>query len=283
MAGVQDAEAAAREAAMQPQEAEAAREAREAAARETDAMRDDILSAVVSKQWLPGAEAVKLLPRDAKVPQSTDTEAWKALLDNLDKPVLEAWVKALNTYLDTAVEDEDDEQIKAALQHSIGIGPDDPMYDAMQDRERRHRIEAVLKPLDFEAMVFTGYCTQEVPIRANLVATFRTIPTQHGLWLEYMIAKEPESSYQLRNHTFSLMQLACSLDKLNDKATGPDITRMERDTQRDEFITAMRERLATVCRYPAVLSDDLIVQYVWFTGRVRRLLTGDLMRKVGNS
>ena len=38
-----------------------------------------------------------------------------------------------------------------------------------------------------------------------------------------------------------------------------------------------------VGRMPSIVTDDLIVQMIWFSGRVRKLLSGDVLRKVGNS
>ena len=56
-----------------------------------------------------------------------------------------------------------------------------------------------------------------------------------------------------------------------------------KDSQRKDFESALTERMEFLGRLPSMITDDLIVQFVWFNGRVRRLLAGDLMRKVGNS
>ena len=46
---------------------------------------------------------------------------------------------------------------------------------------------------------------------------------------------------------------------------------------------ALKEKFEALSNMPHVITDDLIVHYTWFSGRVRKLLTGDLGRKVGNS
>ena len=166
---------------------------------------------------------------------------------------------------------------------AFAIDPSDPLYNPLTDKARRKLIEKDLIPLDFEAMVFKGYTTQDVKLRENFTLTFRTIPTNHGLWLEYMMANTPESSVQHTRHLFSIMQVAASLDAVNGRKTGADMTKFTKDVHNKEFTAAMEERMEFLGRLPAELTDDIIVQYVWFTGRVRLLLSGDLLRKVGNS
>ena len=278
MAGVQDPEAAARLAAMSPADAELERERQERLAQDLDAMREDVFIAVTNGHWTPPADATGDTGPDIK-----DAAAWKRVLEDLPAETLQAWAKQLNRHLDDAVEAESEEELKAALQQEITIDPGDPLYDPLRDKDRKTRIEAGLKPLDFEEMVFKGYCTQDVEMRKGFVATYRTIPTQHGLWIEFMMSQEPETSWQHTRHMFSLLQVAGSLDAINGKPLGSDITRLIKTSQRDEFIAAIRDRMEALGRLPSMLTDDLIVQYIWFTGRVRRLLSGDLMRKVGNS
>ena len=41
------------------------------------------------------------------------------------------------------------------------------MYDPIMDLGRKEKIEKDLIPLDFEQMVFQGFCEQEVAIRNN--------------------------------------------------------------------------------------------------------------------
>jgi hypothetical protein len=115
------------------------------------------------------------------------------------------------------------------------------------------------------------------------VLTFRTITTQHGLWLEYYMSQLEETSMQHIRHLFSLLQVAASLDKVNGKTIGSDLSKLVKPTHRDEFIAAIEAKQERLGGMPAVLTDDIIVQYIWFSGRVRKVLAGNLMGKVGNS
>ena len=165
----------------------------------------------------------------------------------------------------------------------MDIAPDDPLYDPMVDRSRRKKIEAGLKPLDFETMVFQGYVEQEIQLHASLSITLRTLTTHQGLWVEYYISRFQDLSAQSLRHTFSLLQVAVSLEKINGKSISPPLEKFVRQDQRDEFIKALEQRMDKLSQMPSLLTDDFIIQYVWFTGRVRKLLSGNLTEQVGNS
>jgi hypothetical protein len=190
---------------------------------------------------------------------------------------------------DERIKAEDEQILAEQTRDAFRIDPDDPNYNPMVDRKRREAIEADLKPLDFAEMLFKGYTSQRIQIREGFSITLRTLPTQHGLWLEALMAREPETSPQHTRHTFSLMQLAASLDEVHAggdrQVTGPSLVKYLKDDKAsfEGFEKALKERMEFIGRFPTAVTDDLIVQNVWFSGRVRRVLAGDLMRKVGNS
>ncbi len=186
---------------------------------------------------------------------------------------------------------EHDEKVKAEADKkekdssaamAASFGPDHPLYDPLRDTARRLRIEKTLDEMDFDEMVFSGYCDQQVAIRESFHVVFRTLPTQHGLWLEIKIAQAERSSEQHLRHTFSLMQVAASVQTINDKPLGADLSKFTKESHREDFFAALEKRLTTLGRMPGVLTDDLIVHYTWFSGRVRKLLLEDVNEKVGN-
>jgi hypothetical protein len=270
--GAADPVEAARLAKLSPEEAEAEVERRERLERDLDAMREDLLISILEGSWKPEGN-----------PADTSGSGWKTFLEGCSAGTVQNWHEKMNKVLDAAVDEQDAEALKESIQ-SIGmVDPDDPLYDPLTDKARKKAIEKGLKPLEFEEMVWKGHCSQEIHLREGFRITLRTLSTQHGLWLEWYMGQQQETSYQHTRHMFSLIQVAATLDKVNDKASPGDLTKFTKQEQRDEFITALEERLEALGRLPAALSDDLIIQYVWFTGRVRKLLSGDLMRKVGNS
>ena len=222
------------------------------------------------------------------IPDAPDVETTTALVrfvQGHSPAIIREWHAQVQGAYDAQVEEEDEVILAARVRNEAAIDPADPLYDPMRDLERRKNIEAALKPLDFEEMVFRGWTTQEVEIRPGFTLTFRTIPTQHGLWLEHFIANTQETSIQHTRHYFSLLQVAAGLDKVNGKMIGPDLAKYVKDDSatRESFNKALEERMEFLGKLPSMLTDDLIIQQVWFNGRVRRLLAGDLMKKVGNS
>lgn len=277
LAGAADPEAAARAALVSDSEHITTSEKLAEEERELDDLIEDIVIAV--------REGVFDLPDPpAKLNQESQTALIRYIASQPPDKI-KAWHADVQKAYDARIEEEDEVILEQQLRRDIGIDPADPLYDPMRDTARRKQIEEGLKPLDFEEMVFKGWTTQEVPVRESFKLTFRTIPTQHGLWLEAMMARTPESSVQHTRHFFSLLQLAAGLDKINGRLIGGDIAKFVKDDQasREGFEAAVKERMEFLGKLPSQITDDLIIQQVWFNGRVRRLLAGDLMRKVGNS
>lgn len=167
---------------------------------------------------------------------------------------------------------------------SMSIGMDHPLYNPISDTARRRRIESKVTDLDFDQMVFVGHCDQEVTVRKGFKVVFRTLSTQHGLWLEIMLTNISRgSSEQYLRHWYSLSQTAASLQSINGKSIGTDLSSFITEDHRDDFIAAVKKRMEYLGRMPSIITDDLIVNYTWFCGRVRKLLSEDLVEKVGNS
>jgi hypothetical protein len=275
MAGAQDPVEAARLAKLTPEQAQEEAERRERLQGELDHMREDLLIGVVNGQWSPDTDGWPRVPEGQ--------EEWKELLDRQPAGMIQDWHKRMNEAIDSEIDQQDEAALQESIQSIAIVDPDDPLYDPLTDKARKDAIEKNLEPLDFEEMVWKGSCTQDIETRPGFRVTLRTLSTQHGLWLEYYMSQQEQTSFQHTRHLFSLVQVAACLEKVNDKPIGVDLTKYTKHEQRDEYLKALDERLEFLGKMPGAISDDLIVQFVWFTGRVRKLLSGDLMRKVGNS
>lgn len=269
MAGASDPDTAARLAAADPSEVSAAMEQQEKLAEEISQRREELLAAITEGRWSP--------PNG--LPPGSN---WAQVLARQDAKLINDWHAEFKKAVDEALEKNDEEAIRDSIQSSFAVQPDDPLYDPMVDRARRKRIEDGLAPLDFESMVFRGFVEQDIKIHPSLVITMRTLTTQQGLWLEYYVAQQPEMSRQLLSHTFSLLQVAVALEKINGKPCTPSLEKLIKQDQREEFFKAVDLRMERLSALPSLLSDDFIIQWVWFTGRVRKLLAGNLTERVGN-
>lgn len=276
--GSPDPEQAARLASMSEEQAEAERERVEKMEYEAEGRREELLNAIVGKSWVPSGSVG--WDRDNPLPAKVAAE-----LKKMSTEAVAELYREMTQAVESSIDAQAEEILRDQLRGSLNISPDDPLYNPMMDKARRQRIEASLRPLSFEDMVFKGYTEQSVPLRDGFVVSLRTIMTLHGLWLEYFMSRLEETSMQHTTHTFSLMQVACSLHAINDRPIGPDLARYTKDNAetRDAFKKVLDERMELLGKLPSPLSDDLIVQYTWFNGRVQKLLAGDLMRKVGNS
>ena len=254
--GVQNAEVAARLAALPPGELQRALEQVERRNAEAAEVKAELEAMVAAGKW--------------EAPKPLDLSSFEEMLQ---------W----KTEYDEKVKAEaDQKERESSFAMATGLGPDHPLYHPLRDTARRLRLEETLEEMDFDEMVFTGYCDQLVAIRERFRVVFRTIPTQHGLWLEIKIAQEERTSEQHLRHTFSLMQVAASVQTVNDKPLGADLSKFTKESHREDFFVALESRMATLGRMPGVLTDDLIVHYTWFSGRVRKMLSEDVNEKVGN-
>lgn len=258
--GAQDPQAAAVLAAMPEAEMQEAMErmAQENAA--LDEMRNELASAFAQTAWRPKVE---------KAP--TD---WQQAIAEVPPPTVKSWFAQWEAYTSTQADPEDPQ---AALeQDPFRLGPDHPAYQPMMDLVRRRALESKVKPMDFGDLIFKGYAEQEVPIREGFALVLRSISTTHALWLEQRLAGDTVHD----RHQFSLWQLAVGIHAAGGKPLGVDIAAITE--KKEEFYEELDKRMKQVGRWPQELTNDLIVHYVWFTGRVRKLLHGNVTEKVGN-
>jgi hypothetical protein len=162
------------------------------------------------------------------------------------------------------------------------ISPDDPLYNPMSDISRKARIEDTLEAISFDDMIFKGYSDQDIQVRNNFLITLRTITTQQSLWIEQELASLSEESMQYGRHYFSLRQLSCSLQYVNGKSIGTNLHQFKKSSDKKDFLKHLQSRFEFVTNLPQEITDDLIVQFVWFSGRVRKCLAGDIGKKLGN-
>lgn len=258
LAGADNPEAAAKMARMDPAELQRQLEAAENIDNEVESLREDLIYAI-SEEGYEAPGIVEQAPADKIIEWHAEMIQWR----------------------EDAIEEDVAEDVEQGT--SFSLAPDDPLYDPLRDKNRRLRIEADLEPLDFESMVFMGHTEQVVPIRDNFKVLFRTISTQHGMWIEMMLTELSEYSAQYGRHWFSLTQVACAIQEINGKPIGSDLGRLSKRDQREAFKNALDERMEFLGRLPGLLTDELIVNHAWFVGRVRKMMAGDVTKKVGNS
>ena len=256
ISGSLDPEMAAKLAGLGPAELQKALDQMEAQSAKTDSLRQELAAEEAAGRFSP--------PKPLELASFDEMLEWKETLSR------EAEEKEQQ-------EAEDDTNIMG-----MSIGLDHPLYNPITDTARRKRIESRVSEMDFDEMVFVGYCDQTVPIRKNFNVVFRTLPTQHGLWIEIMLADAREASEHYLRHWFSLIQLAASIQSINGKPVGTDLSAFITEAHRDDFIKAVKKRLEYLGKLPSAITDDLIVNYTWFCGRVRKLLSDDVTEKVGN-
>ena len=259
LAGAEDPEAAARLAGMDQGEIQ---ERIESIERESHALREmaqDIEYAVENEDY-EISEDIDLTDKEEVTKEHGILVEWRA----------------------NKIDSETEQLVEQSFGEDRRISPDDPLYNPVSDRARRRWIESQLEDLDFEQMVFQGYCEQSVPIRENFDVVFRTISTTQGLWVEMDLTDLADYSAQYGRHWFSLVQVSLSVQSVNGKSIGPSLDKLLDPTHRDAFKKALEARMKFIGRMPSIITDDLIVHYTWFSGRVRKLLSGDLVGKVGN-
>lgn len=257
LTGALDPASAARLAALPPGELQKALDQIEAHSQKEKELRQELSAEIAAERFSP--------PKPLELATYEELLEWK---DTLRK----------EQEAESRKEEEKDTNLMA-----MSIGMDHPLYNPISDTARRRMIESKVEDLDFDQMVFLGHCDQEVPIRKNFKVVYRTLPTQHGLWLEIMLSDSKEASEHYLRHWFSLIQVAASIQSINGKPVGSDLSSFMKEDHREDFVKAVKKRLEYLGRLPSAITDDLIVNYTWFCGRVRKLLSDDLVEKVGNS
>ena len=164
------------------------------------------------------------------------------------------------------------------------VPPESPVYNQALDQRRRFLIEEKLEPVAFEDLVFKGYGDQTVYLRENFVVVFRTLTNMQTLWIEQVMAKYVEDqTNQFVSHLQSTFMVTCSIQSINGKPFFPDLSQYKKAGDREKFESALNEKFEKVNNMPQIILDDLIVNYMWFEGRLRKLMAGDILGDVGNS
>ena len=257
VAGAQDPEAAALLASMPQAEMQEAVEKMEKENADLDEMRGELLQATAQSTWRPKTDK--------------DVGNWEEAVNKAPPALLRSWYSQWLAYVEAGTDEKDGTQ----QDDPFKLAPDHPAYQPIMDTARRRATEAKLKKMEFGDLIFKGYAEQEVPVRSDFSFVFRSIGTTHGLWLEQRVTGD--SRYD--GHLFSLWQLAVGIHKYGGKDLGVDISSFD---DKDAFYAEVDKRMKVVGRWPMELSNDVIVHYIWFTGRVRKLLHGNLTERVGN-
>jgi len=264
--GARDPQQAAQHAA----DPEAARKAAEEAAE-----RDAALASRRERIWqgwqdgliLIGVEEKKVVS-DLRATNHADLLELEAQLDQAEK---------------AKIDSEEADAAQAALRGFM-TQPDDPTYQYIFDADLRKRIEEEIEEeIDFAQMIFDGFAEQKVPMRKGMVVTLRTVSTQHALWIERRLHEASKMSEQYGRHWFSLLQLAVCVQEFNGKEIGTDLNAFDEEALVEKFWEAMKPRIKRIHKLPTEITDLLIANMAWFSGRVRKVVVGDLTEKVGNS
>ncbi len=265
-AGVPNASSAAQWAALPEEERQRRTQQMEEERAQLEEMRDELDHAV-------DVEGFRLNPSLATRVSNYDADATRQQYKELVE-----WREAK---IDKEIEEAQVPNVTDAIQEQMRVDPEDPYYVPAQDRVRRKFIEEQLEELPFEQMVFRGYIEQEVPVHPSLKVQFRSITSQQSLWIDELALDQRFSSQQAYARWIAMAQLAVSVQTMNDKEIGPNLNEVGDD--KEAFQKALSARLRRIADMPSVLTDDLVANYLWFTGRLRKVLAGNVTARVGNS
>jgi len=239
---------------------------------QTTGLREELAHALETGEW-PLKAAAQVFP------EQVPPRDLARYVRTLREPDLTAAHQAYTQYL----EDQVDDQMEGPESLLRGLPPEDPLYEAVRDTQRRKHIESQLEDLDFEQLIFQGYAEQEIPVRPGFTVVMRTILEDHGLWIADMMRDEHGPPLVL-DRVMGNLQLATSLQSVNGKPLGSDLQVYRTWEQKPDFQKALTTRVQALrASYPTFVVDDLLVQFTWFMGRCRKLLVGNVARKVGNS
>lgn len=268
IAGASNPVLAAQMAGASPADVQEAMDVAETSQRESVYVRDELVQLATSDTWTP----------HGITPPSGTT--WEQFYKMANAEHLKAWYDEYLALREQVEVQSDKKLIEDSLSQNYA---EDLNYNGMYDDKRRKAIESGLEPLDFEQMVFSNQCSQVIPVRPNLTITLCTVSTQQQTWVGAWASKFSDVNPQTLRHQFSLALLACSLKAVNGQLADSDLSRYKKSAQRADFLTALEKKLDWLGEKPANFTDDWIIQMVWFQSRVRRLMQGNLVERVGNS
>lgn len=226
--------------------------------------------------------------KEAKVEEiyaSAEGGLWKDMPTSLSD--LKAWLRTRTETelkeLEDKISTESAEQVTEDLAQDDLFGPGSHLYVPVNDTVRRKRIEAQLAPLDLDSYLFECFTDQEVELQPKIKCVFRTLTAEQHVWLEeYWALKDRPGPTDPTTNFTALTYVSVSLRSINGKS--PAGSDPYAASTLEAFKKAVSERYNWLVKRPSALTDDLIVNYIWFTTRIRReLLSPSIITKLGNS
>jgi hypothetical protein len=139
----------------------------------------------------------------------------------------------------------------------------------LNNKQRRDEIGARCSQMKFEDMLLFDEVKQTVPIRKDgkFTVVFRSLRPEESLFLKEYLSKKapPNEAYAIEK--LALMQLACSLVKINDQEW-PSHLDKNGDPKEDLFEAKLRK----LSKKSGYVVADLSINYGWFDLRCRRLM-----------
>lgn len=261
-------------AGLPPEARDAAMQAEATQAQEVEDRRVEMIGLLRSGDWrIPGDNRA--------VGQQVEA------VEGADVSMINFWYGELQASRAARVQDEVEEETNR-LGRLFTIGPAHPDYNVVQDTERRARIEKGLAPLDFAQLMLKGYVDQVVEIRPGFGIVLRSLTTRQGLWLERLAGERlPSKSALEAQHLYGVWQVAVALHAYviagKKEPVAPDLSTFVKEEQYADFVQALDLRVSQVGDRPIELTQDFLAQFIWFCGRVRLLIAGDVVGRLGNS
>jgi hypothetical protein len=211
-----------------------------------------------------------------------DKEAVIRTLQSASDGQIIQWAEEVKQLRLDAIDAEEAAAVKQA-EDAFRIKADDLQYSYLFDKALKDRTEAGLAEIDFTQMVFDGFSEQEVMVVNGMKIIYRTVNGLHALWLERQLHQAANYAKAYGEHWMSLRQLATSIQVINGRAIGTEISGLDSEEHEGKFNKELEARLKVINKLPTQVSDLLIANLAWFNGRVRKSLVGDLTERVGNS
>lgn len=151
----------------------------------------------------------------------------------------------------------------------------DKVSTILDNKARRKQIEARIQDMDVEDLIMHGEVRQLVPIiPGKLEVTFRSITAEEDLGVKKMMWNVEGTSRYVVDR-FSLMNLCLALQSISTSESMKEMDEhFDKETGRfsEELFEAKFQKML---KKPLQLLADLVVNYIWFDERVRRLLVAE--------
>lgn len=170
---------------------------------------------------------------------------------------------------------QDIEDESAMMDDFKGMMSDDTVWDKMNNPDRKKRIEAKLKPMEFTDIIVHGEVRQDVPIRKGLILTYRTASGAEDLEVKRLMFNESGSDRYMVDK-YSVMQMTLALVGINGQELPSHLT-SEKKFDEEKYAV----KFDKVLKFPIEFIAEVGLQYLWFHERVRDLFSDD-MGKIKN-